>query len=60
MAMGIATVVISTLGTVELKTVSILLGIGMFCLGFAGLDSFNEKKIEKKFIVISILTAHEK
>ena len=41
--MGIATVVISTLGTVELKTVAILLGIGMFCLGLAGLDSLNEK-----------------
>lgn len=43
MAMGIATVVISTLGTVELKTVATLLGIGMFCLGLAGLDSLNEK-----------------
>jgi hypothetical protein len=46
--MGIATVVISTLGTVELKTVAILLGIGMFCLGLLGLDSLNEKKNKKR------------
>ena len=44
LAMGTVTVVTATLGTLELKTVATLLGIGMFCLGLAGLDSLDEKK----------------
>jgi formate hydrogenlyase subunit 4 len=50
MAMGIATVVISTLGTVDLKTVAILLRIGMFCLGLAGLDSLNKKNKKRNLL----------
>ena len=41
--MGVVTVVTATLGTLELKTVATLLGIGMFCLGLAGLDSVDKK-----------------
>lgn len=43
LAMGVVTVVTATLGTLELKTVATLLGIGMFCLGLAGLDSIDKK-----------------
>ena len=43
LGMGVVTVITATLGTLELKTVATLLGIGMFCLGLAGLDSINNK-----------------
>ena len=43
LGMGVVTVVTATLGELELKTVATLLGIGLFCLGLAGLDSMNKK-----------------
>ena len=46
LGMGVVSVVTATLGTIEIKTVATLLGIGMFCLGLAGLDSISNK--EKK------------
>ena len=39
LAMGIATVVLSNLGEADLETTATLLGIGIFCLGLAGLNS---------------------
>jgi|GEM_PF-3641271 len=39
LAMGVATVVLSTLGELDLETIGTLLGIGIFCLGLAGLNS---------------------
>ena len=42
LGMGVVTVVTATLGTLELNTVATLLGIGMFCLGLAGLNSIKE------------------
>ena len=44
LGMGVVTVVTATLGSIELKTIATLLGIGMFCLALAGLDSVDEKK----------------
>ena len=41
--MGVVSVVTATLGTIELKTVATLLGVGLFCLGLAGLDSIDKK-----------------
>jgi hypothetical protein len=38
MAMGVASVVLSILGTVPVQTNVILLGIGVFALGLAALD----------------------
>ena len=38
MAMGVASVVLSVLGTVPVQTNVILLGIGVFALGLAALD----------------------
>ena len=38
MAMGVASVVLSILGTVPVETNVILLGIGVFALGLAALD----------------------
>jgi hypothetical protein len=38
MAMGVASVVLSLLGTVPVQTNVILLGIGVFALGLAALD----------------------
>ena len=38
MAMGVASVVLSVLGTVPVETNVILLGIGVFALGLAALD----------------------
>ncbi|MCJ7571792.1 MAG: hypothetical protein MUO82_07945 [Candidatus Thermoplasmatota archaeon] len=43
LAMGIACVVLTSLNTVEIKTMIILLGIGMFCIGLAGINTFNKK-----------------
>ena len=37
-AMGVASVVLSVLGTVPVQTNVILLGIGLFALGLAALD----------------------
>jgi len=38
MAMGVASVVLSVLGTVPVQTNVMLLGIGLFALGLAALD----------------------
>jgi hypothetical protein len=38
MAMGVASVVLSVLGTVPVQTNVFLLGIGVFALGLAALD----------------------
>jgi hypothetical protein len=38
MAMGVASVVLSVLGTVPVQTNVLLLGIGVFALGLAALD----------------------
>ena len=38
MAMGVASVVLSALGTVPVQTNVMLLGIGLFALGLAALD----------------------
>ena len=38
MAMGVASVVLSVLGTVPVQTIVLLLGIGVFALGLAALD----------------------
>ena len=43
LAMGVATIITANLDTLEIKTVATLLGIGVFCLGLAGLDSLNKK-----------------
>lgn len=43
LGMGVVSVVTATLGTIELKTVATLLGVGLFCLGLAGLDSIDKK-----------------
>jgi len=43
LVMGVVSVVTATLGAIELKTVATLLGIGLFCLGLAGLSSINSK-----------------
>jgi len=37
--MGIASVVLSVLKTVELNTTIILLGIGIFCVGLTGMNT---------------------
>ena len=43
LGMGVVSVVTATLGTIEIKTVATMLGIGMFCLGLAGLDTIDNK-----------------
>ncbi len=39
LCMGIATIVLSIFGEIDLDTIATLLGIGIFCLGVAGIRS---------------------
>ena len=52
LGIGAVSVVTATMISIELKTVATLLGVGMFCLGLAGLDSIDNKgkklKIKKR------------
>ena len=43
LGMGIASVVLTALNSVETRTILILLGIGMFCIGVAGINAHDEK-----------------
>ena len=46
LAMGVATVVLSVVGeSLELETIAIFLGIAVFCLALAGLDSVKTNKL---------------
>ncbi len=47
LAMGVATVVMGILGTVETNTLITLLGIGVFCLGLSALDQVNDKELDQ-------------
>jgi hypothetical protein len=42
-AMGIASVVLTALDSVEIKNIVILLGIGLFCVGVAGVSAKGRK-----------------
>ena len=43
LGMGVVNLVTAVLGNIELKTAIILLSIGLFCLGLAGLDTIKKK-----------------
>ena len=47
LAMGVAVVVMSILGSADTNTLITLLGIGLFCLGLSALDQVNEEELDK-------------
>ena len=47
LAMGVAAIVMSILGSVDTDTLITLLAIGMFCLGVASLSEFKDDVLDE-------------
>lgn len=47
LAMGVAAIVMSILGSVETDTLITLLAIGVFCLGLAALSQVQDEKLDE-------------